>query len=412
MRHVQLHVHLDGCIRHETIWEVMRRKGLKLPGSGSLADLKLALQVQEPEDLLFFLSGFKIFLPAIKGDLAVIERIAHEFVEDQAKEYVAYCEARFCPHLLLPNDTTQFSVVKCLKGKSRVNGTTDTTTEDGPVKDGEVTVDSILNAVLKGFSRGEEDFGTKVRVILCCIHGTSEWYWDILRLCEEYRSKGVVGIDLAGYHECSDWSTEDQSLKEDRVLVEVFEAAREKGIHRTIHAGEAGPASTVKLAVEALGAERIGHGYRVVEDESIYQMCLKENIHFEVCPHSSYLTGSIGSLKTKSKRHPVLRFAEDEASFSINTDDPTITNTQLMDEYKLLTEWGFTEAHFTRANFQAAIHSFLPIEEKKALVDQLHEAYGIVNFTLPSPTVSPSSTRTSTPPPKPSVTFGTWAERA
>lgn len=56
------------------------------------------------------------------------------------------------------------------------------------------------------------------------------------------------------------------------------------------------------------GAERIGHGYRVIEDEDVYQMCLREDVHFEVCPHSSYLTGSIGSLTTKSKRHPVLRF--------------------------------------------------------------------------------------------------------
>ncbi|KAK8385466.1 hypothetical protein O3P69_016350 [Scylla paramamosain] len=76
--------------------------------------------------------------------------------------------------------------------------------------------------------------------------------------------------------------------------------------------------------------------------------------------------------------------------------------------------WGLTEAHLTRANFQAALHSFLPPAEKKQLIDQLQEAYGFVHFTLPSSSssTSPSGTRTSTPPPKPSVTFGTWADRS
>lgn len=403
---VHLHVHLDGAIRHETLWEVMRYKGMRLPGSGSLADFKAAVQVQEPEDLVHFLGGFQIFLPAIVRDLAVIERIAYEFVEDQAKDSVAYCETRFSPHLLL-NEPSQPNFLS--NGTpARLNGTEDGNNGDS-IND-EVTVDLILNAVLKGLSRGEKDFGTKVRVILCCIRGTSDWSWDVLRLCEEYRDKGVVGIDIAG-DECT--SLNEESAMKNPVDIAVFEAAKEKGIHRTVHAGEAGPAACVKLAVEVFGAERIGHGYHVVEDESIYQMCLRENIHFEVCPHSSYLTGSIKHLGTSSKRHPVLRFAEDEASFSINTDDPTITNTQLRDEYKLLADWGFTEAHFTRLNFQAALHSFLPPEEKKALMDQLHEAYGIVDYTLPvSASVSPSSTRMSTPPPKPSVTFGTWAERS
>ncbi|XP_071523961.1 adenosine deaminase-like [Panulirus ornatus] len=406
---VELHVHLDGAIRYETIWEVMRQKGLKLPGSGSLADLRAAVQVKEPQDLCHFLRGFQIFFPAIVGDLAVIERIAYEFVEDQARESVAYCEARFSPHLLLPNQDTQPNFLQN-EGGTRINGSVDGITESHSVSNDEVDVDSILNAVLKGLARGEEDFGTKVRIILCCIRGLSKWSWDVLRLCEEYSNRGVVGIDLAGDE---GHSKEGQSAVESPVELAVFEAAKEKGIHRTMHAGEAGPASCVKLAVEVFGAERIGHGYRVIEDENTYQMCLKENIHFEVCPHSSYLTGSIKSLTTNSKRHPVLRFAEDGASFSINSDDPTITSTRLTDEYKLLYKWGFTEAHFSRLNFQGAIHSFLPPEEKKALVELLREVYGIVDYTIPTPTsLSPATTRTPSPPPKPSVTFGTWAERA
>lgn len=395
---VELHVHLDGAIRHETIWEVMRQKGLSLPGNGSLSDLREALKVQEPKDLAHFLQAFGIFMPAIIGDTKVIERVSYEFVEDQAKESVAYCEVRFSPQLLLPNANTTPSDTNHVNGS--VNG----------VK--ELVVDDILDAVLKGLSLGEQQFGTKVRVILCCIRGHPEWSWEVLRLCEEYKDRGVVGIDLAGDEGSSNGS---ELFSKTDPEVAVFEAAKEKGIHRTMHAGEAGPADCVKAAVEMFGAERIGHGYRVLEDEEIYKMCLRENIHFETCPHSSYLTGSMQSLTSPSKRHPILRFAEEEVSFGINTDDPTVTDTRLSDEYKLLMRWGLTEAHLTRANFQAALHSFLPPAEKKELIDQLQEAYGFVHFTLPSTSsssTSPSGTRTSTPPPKPSVTFGTWADRS
>ncbi|XP_050720086.1 adenosine deaminase-like isoform X1 [Eriocheir sinensis] len=392
---VELHVHLDGAIRHETIWEVMRQKGLSLPGNGSLTDLKEALQVHEPKDLAHFLHAFSIFMPAMIGDLEVLERISYEFVEDQARESVAYCEARFSPHLLLPSHQPAAS-----HPNSSINGQKDVQLED------------ILEAVLRGLTRGEQQFGTKVRVILCCIRGHTDWSWEVLRLCEEYRDRGVVGIDMAGDEGSNN---EEKVLEKDSEDVAVFEAAKEKGIHRTIHSGEAGPAKCVKMAVELFGAERVGHGYHVLEDEEVYKMCLQENIHFEVCPHSSYLTGAIQSLSCSSKRHPVLRFAEDEASFSISSDDPTVTGTRLSDEYKLLVSWGLTEAHLTRANFQAALHSFLPPAEKKQLIDQLQEAYGFIHYSPPatsSSSTSPSGTRTSTPPPKPSVTFGTWAERS
>ncbi|XP_068236268.1 adenosine deaminase-like isoform X2 [Palaemon carinicauda] len=364
---VQLHIHLDGAIRHETLWEVMRKKGLKLPGSGSLDDFRDSLKVKEPQDLAHFLKGFQNFFDCLIGDLEVIERISYEFVEDQAKQSVAYCETRFCPQLFLPGDTGHLN--------GSVNGSSEASSNGKclPNGDGCLQSDDIVKAVLKGIKRGEEDFGTKVRVILCCIRGCSQWSWDILRLCEEFRDQGVVAIDIAG----DEAGSGEEANINDPVDIAVFQAAKEKGIHRTVHSGEAGPAQCVQVAVETYGAERIGHGYRVIEDEAIYDMCKREGIHFETCPHSSYLTGAIKSLKCASKRHPVLRFAEDEASFSISTDDPTITFTTLSDEYRLLSQWGFTEAQITRANFDAAKHCFLPEREKQLLLQELRKAYGV-----------------------------------
>ncbi len=100
-------------------------------------------------------------------------------------------------------------------------------------------------------------------------------------------------------------------------------------------------------AVENLGAERIGHGYHVVDDEGIYASCLRRNIHFEACPRSSLQTGSVP--QGIGQKHPIRRFAEDNANFSINRDGPAICMTTLKEEMDIARGWGLTEAHLTRA---------------------------------------------------------------
>ncbi|CAL4124229.1 unnamed protein product, partial [Meganyctiphanes norvegica] len=382
---VELHVHLDGAVRVETIWELMKQKDIKLPGSGSLSDLKDAVTVRQPTNLAGFLSSFGIFIDALVGDLVVMERIAYEFVEDQAKQSVAYCEARFCPHLLVPQKVEEV--------------------------ENDVTAESILQAVLRGFTRGEEEFGTKVRAILCCIRGKDEWSWDLLRLCEEYKDQGVVGIDVAG-----DEATCVNEFKDKQTAVQkVFTVARHTGLEGVQNSTKCSKAILVRSALDELHVERIGHGYRVIEDEDLFKRCIESGIHFEVCPMSSYLTGAIASLQTLTNRHPVLRFSEEGASFSINTDDPLVTGLKLDDEYMFLKRYGFNEANFTRSNFQAALHSFLPPEEKKELLEQLHLAYGFINPTSvipPEVQLEENPERLATTSPKPSISFGTWEERS
>ncbi|TRY63397.1 hypothetical protein TCAL_01846, partial [Tigriopus californicus] len=128
---VELHIHLDGAIRHETIWELLKSKNIPLPGNGSLTALKRDLSVRKPKDLMHFLDGFKTFFPIYIGNLRVIERIALEFCEDEAGHGVAYVEARFSPHLML-----------CPKAP-------------------EVTTQDIIKAVLAGFKEGETKYSIK-----------------------------------------------------------------------------------------------------------------------------------------------------------------------------------------------------------------------------------------------------------
>jgi len=115
-------------------------------------------------------------------------------------------------------------------------------------------------------------------------------------------------------------------------------------------------------------------GYRVLEDEKLYQKCLKDRVHFETCPTSSILTGA---QSTDIFYHATLRFAEDGANFSINSDDPMVTGTWLQEEYELVKSWGLNETHIVRANVNALRSSFLPEDEKKALMKQLYSTYHI-----------------------------------
>ncbi|GAB6028298.1 hypothetical protein CHUAL_002475 [Chamberlinius hualienensis] len=119
--------------------------------------------------------------------------------------------------------------------------------------------------------------------------------------------------------------------------------------------------------MEWLNAERIGHGYHVLEDERIYLKALQNGIHFETCPRSSILTGAV----PQDKKHPLTKFAHDNANFSISTDDPTITNTTLAQEYELVLKWGLTVTQIQEANRNAIRSSFLPDIEKQELLKKL-----------------------------------------
>ncbi|GIY09182.1 adenosine deaminase [Caerostris darwini] len=328
---VELHVHLDGAARPETLWEIAQSKGIDL--GNSLEDFRSACTTKQPLDLCNFLAPFGLFLPVIAGDAKALERIAFEFCEDAALQHVLYTEARYSPHLLSSSTLTPSQVVESIN---------------------------------RGLAEGAARFGVTVRTLLCCIRGKPGWSKEIVQLCDQFRNKGVVGIDIAG-----DTQAVVDTSKED---VEAFQLARELGIHRTVHAGEDGPAEQVRFALNHLHAERIGHGYHLVDDDALYQQCLKLDLHFETCPISSFLTGSATN---KYKKHPIARFAEDGANFSVSRDDPTIIQKGLHEDYALLKDMGLTEVHLVRANFNAARSSFLPEDEKKLLLQELGRAYGV-----------------------------------
>ncbi|XP_062897495.1 adenosine deaminase [Mobula hypostoma] len=344
---VEIHLHLDGAIKPETILYFGKKRGIKLPAD-TVEELMCYIGYDEPIDLTQFLKKFSYYMPAIAGSREAVKRIAYELVESKAKEGIIYFEARYSPHLL----------ANCNVDPIPWNQTP-----------GDLTPDEVVHLVNMGFQEGEKDFKIKARSILCCMRHMPEWSAEVVRLCKKYRNEGVVGIDLAG----------DESLSTDvhSGHGKAFEEAFQCGIHRTVHAGEVGGPVLIKEAVAVLKAERIGHGYHTIKDPNLYNQLLKLNMHFEACPWSSYLTGACDPDLTK---HPLIRFRKDKANISLSTDDPLIFKSTVDKDYYIASKYmGFTEEDFERVNINAAKSSFLPDKEKEELLQTLYKAYGIQN---------------------------------
>ncbi|XP_078275472.1 adenosine deaminase [Rhinoraja longicauda] len=346
---IEIHLHLDGAIKPETILYFGKKRGIKLPAD-SVEGLSSYIGYDEPLDLTLFLTRFDYYMPAIAGDREAVKRIAYELVEMKAKEGVIYFEARYSPHLL----------ANCNVHPIPWNQ-----------KPGDLSPDEVVHLVNMGFKEGEKDFKIKVRSILCCMRHMPEWSAEVVCLCKKYRNEGVLGVDLAGDESIGTDTHSDHAV--------AFEEAFNCGIHRTVHAGEVGLPAVVKEAVDVLKAERIGHGYHTIDDPALYNNLLKQNIHFEACPWSSYLTGACDTDFTK---HPVIRFMKDGANYSLSTDDPLIFKSTLDTDYSIaLKYFGFTEEEFKRVNINAAKSSFLPAEEKDKLLYTLYDAYGMLEST-------------------------------
>ncbi|XP_015685257.1 adenosine deaminase [Protobothrops mucrosquamatus] len=342
---VELHVHLDGAIKPETILYFGKKRGIHLPAD-TVDGLLKQISYDEPETLTHFLQKFALYMPAIAGDREAIQRIAYEFVEMKAKEGVIYVEVRYSPHLL----------ANCGVDPIPWNQ-----------KKGDLTPDEVVSFVNQGLKDGEKDFNIKVKSILCCMRNKPSWSPEVLELCKKYWNDTVVAIDLAGDESviaaCSDHR-------------KAYEEAERYGIHRTVHAGEVGTSEVIKEAVNILKTERIGHGYHIFEDEQLYKRLLKQNIHFELCPWSSHLTGAC---KTSFEEHPVIRFMKDGANYSLNSDDPLIFRSTIDTDYRIARDhMKFTEGEFMKLNINAAKSSFLKEQDKKELLYKLYEAYGMV----------------------------------
>nr|WP_294576334.1 adenosine deaminase [uncultured Romboutsia sp.] len=288
---IELHCHLDGSVRVDTIIDIAKKEGIKLD-SYKRCDIEKLVQV--PNDCTSLNEYLKRFdLPnKVMQSSENIKRITFELLEDAQKENIKYIEIRFAPLLHLQ------------KGLS---------------------IEEVIQSAIDGINQAQRIYDIKGNLILSCMRNMSED--DAILLIEKGRkflNKGVVAIDLAGPEE------EGFANKYKRAI----ELARSYGYNITIHAGEAASAQNVIDAINILKAQRIGHGVRIKDMKDAYDLVKKTGVVLEMCPTSNIQTKAIECLN----KYPLYDFYKDGIKLSINTDNRTVSNIDLSNEIKVISD--------------------------------------------------------------------------
>jgi adenosine deaminase len=324
MPKAELHCHLDGSLRPQTMLDLAREHGITLPRE-SPSELRSYMCADNVADLADYLHRFDTTISILQTSSA-LERVAYELVEDASRDGVRYIEVRNAPHL---------------------------NTRGG------LTVDEVIAATMRGLCRGEAEFGTIARFITCSLrHWEPARSVDAAQAAVRHMDSGVVGFDLAGAE--AEFSAADHAA--------AFAYAREHFLHVTCHAGEAAGPQSVEAALFDCNVSRIGHGVRSEEDPALLNYIRDTGITLEMCPTSNEQTHAVASYA----QHPLKRYLDSGVRATINTDSRLISGVTLSDEYaRAVNEMGLTVADLCRCVLNACEASFLPLAQRTSLVDSV-----------------------------------------
>lgn len=316
---IDLHLHLDGSMSLECARSLAKKQGIVLPDDDELLS---RLRVSEDcRDLNEYLERFELPLSLLQTAEAVsesVERLCNEL----AQEGLIYAEIRFAPQLHLQKGLTQ---------------------------------EDVVIAAIDGLSCGKLD----ASLILCCMRGTDnrEANIETVRLVSKYLGKGVCAVDLAGA----------EALFPNENFVDVIEYARSLSLPMTLHAGEALGADSVASAIE-LGANRIGHGVRSIEDQKLLSILAEKKIPLELCPTSNLNTRVFDELS----EYPIRTFLNAGIVITVNTDNTSVSSTSLANEYqKLADTFSLTEDELQALALNSAYATFLCDSDKEKLVEKI-----------------------------------------
>lgn len=318
---IDLHRHLDGSVRLETILDLGRLHNIPLPGD-TLDALRPHVVVTTPQPgLIEFLAKFK-WMTAVLADYDACRRIARENVEDAHREGIRYIELRFSPAFMADAHNLD---------PSRVTA-----------------------AVIEGVREGEAITGVKANLI-----GILTRTYGPIRARRELRAlldhkDEITALDLAGDE--GNWPAE--------LFIEHFKEGRDAGWHVTVHAGEAAGAQSIVTAIDQLGATRIGHAVRAVEDEGVMDLLRERRIGIEANLTSNVQTSTVPDYAS----HPLRKFLEAGLLATINTDDPGISGIDLAYELDVAAPAaGLNESQIVRSLKNAWDIAFLEPDEKARL---------------------------------------------
>ncbi|RAM37098.1 adenosine deaminase [Arthrobacter globiformis] len=357
---VSLHDHLDGGLRPATIIELAEAVGHTLPSTDPTALGEWFRESADSGSLVRYLETFDHTVAVMQTKEGLV-RVAKEFVEDLADDGVVYGEVRWAPEQHLQNGLTLDEVVEAVQ--EGLEAGVEAVAETGR----EIQVGQLITA-MRHADRGQE----------------------IAELAVRHRDKGAVGFDIAG--------AEDGFLPSR--FRDAFTYLAENNFPATVHAGEAAGLDSIQSALVDGRALRLGHGVRIAEDimvefdeddaddedsDNIGLVTLgnlsswirDRGIALEICPSSNLQTGAIAAFGEGIESHPLDMLYQLGFNVTINTDNRLMSGVTLTDEFELLVEtFDYDLDDLLELTLNAAEASFLPLEEKEALVEYINGAYG------------------------------------
>lgn len=331
MPKVELHIHLEGSIRPATLLTLAERNRVPLPAR----DLEALRSFYKFTDFDHFIQIYFTISSCLKT-VADFDLIAYELGATMARQRILYAEVTFTPYTNVANTGLPF--------------------------------DEIMDGLSEGRRRAQAEFGVEMRWILDIVRDQPDTRHQVAEWAISARDRGVVGLGLGGTERDHppDW------------FADAYSVAREAGLHSVPHAGEVAGPDSVWKALELLGAERIGHGVRSIEDPVLITYLRQHQVPLEVCPSSNVCLGVYSSYA----EHPLRELWEEGLYITVNSDDPPMFNTDLVGEYQVLVDqMGFSAQELERLSLRALKASFLPQDQKSALetrflteFDQLRDA--------------------------------------
>ena len=335
-----LHDHLDGGLRPSTVVDIAGQTGYDGLPTTDVDELATWFRTQSHSGSLErYLEPFSHTVAVMQTPDA-LHRVAYECVEDLAADSVVYAEVRFAPELHINRG---------------------------------LSFDEIVDAVLAGFADGEKACAAAGRPIVVRLLVTAMRHAavsrEIAELAIRFRDKGVVGFDIAGA-EAGNPPTRH---------LDAFEYMRDNNARFTIHAGEAFGLPSIHEAIAFCGADRLGHGVRIVDDIDVLadgkvrlgrlaSILRDKRIPLELCPSSNVQTGAVKSIAD----HPFDLLARTRFRVTVNTDNRLMSDTAMsLEMHRLVEAFGYGWSDLERFTINAMKSAFIPFDERLAIIDEV-----------------------------------------
>ena len=309
------HLHLDGSIDINNAIKWAKEDGYNLTDEEIIKKLQVDRSCHNLND---YLDKFTLAISLLQTKERLKETV-YTLFKKLSLENVIYAEIRFAPI------------------KHQEKG---------------LSLDEVIESVVMGMNAAKNNFNIDGGIILCCMRDNSKNdNLKIVNYAKKYLNKGIVAIDLAGA----------EGIYETKNFKYIFDLCREENIPYTIHAGEADGVNSINSALD-FKTKRLGHGIRCIEDKDTMKRIIDNNILLEVCPTSNYQTEAVKG------KHPIEYLYNNDILISINTDNDTVSNINITDEYKnILNNTNLTIKDLVKCNYNSIPYLFTTDDIKEKL---------------------------------------------